>query len=135
MRNILTLGHKSNLLFTKTRCKYGGEMYIIMGVVYIAFIMITMYLVVRDRKYPKSTKKIPVSSEVKRRAIIILFCTYFVYYLIGYLFKTDILNAITFRKDGASISFIGIALLLITYVLVEKIIDAIRKKIDKRKNH
>ena len=100
--------------------------------------MITMKLVIRDRKYPKNTKevnkKIPVSSEEKKRAIIILFCTYFVYYLIGYKLKTDILNAITFRKYGTTISFIGIALLLITYALVEKIIYVIRMKINKRKN-
>lgn len=106
-------------------------MYIIIGVIYIAFIMITMYLVVRDRKYPKISKEvnkiIAVSSEDKKLAIIILLCTYFVYYLIGYLFKTDMLNAFTLRKSGFSISFIGIPLLIVTSVLVGKIIDVIRK--------
>lgn len=113
-------------------------MHIIIGVIYIAFIMITMYLVVRDRKYPKISKevnkKIAVSSKDKKLAIIILISTYYIYYLIGYLLKTDMLNAFTLRKSGVSISFIGILLLLITSVLVGKIIDVIRKKMDKRKN-
>ncbi len=113
-------------------------MYIIIGVIYIAFIMVTMYLVVRDRKYSKITREVngkdPVSSEDKKLAIIILLCTYFVYYFIGYLLKTDILNAFTFRKNGVSISFIGIFLLIITSLLVRKIINIIREKISKRKN-
>ncbi len=78
-------------------------MHIIIGVIYIAFIMVTMYLVVRDRKCPKITKEVNIkgldSSKDKKLAIIILLCTYFAYYFIGYLLKTDILNAFTFRKN------------------------------------
>jgi hypothetical protein len=67
-------------------------------------------------------------------AFLTLIGTYFVYYYIGYLLNTDVLNAVTYRKDGMTISFIGFFLLFITSVFVFYIIEVIRKYIDKRKN-
>ena len=111
----------------------------LIGVLYIAFIMITMYLVVRDMKYPKLpkevTKKIPVSSKYKKVAIIIVLCTYLFYYLIGNLLKTDMPIAFTLNKNGSSISFIGLFLLFVTSVLVGHIFDAVKKKTHKKKNN
>lgn len=106
--------------------------------IYIIFIMMTIVLLVRDRKYPKATKtgskSIPVSPKDMKLAIIIVLCTYLAYYFIGYLLKTDALNAFTLHRNGISISFIGIFLLLVTSLLVGYIIDVIRKSADKKKN-
>jgi hypothetical protein len=60
-------------------------------------------------------------------AILIVLGTYFVYYFIGYLFNTDVLNAVTFRKNGMTISFIGIFILFATPFFVIYIIQVIRK--------
>jgi hypothetical protein len=59
--------------------------------------------------------------------------TYFFYYYIDYLFNTDVLNVVTIRKNGTTISFIGFFLFLITSVFVLYIIEIIRKYIEKRK--
>jgi uncharacterized membrane protein YraQ (UPF0718 family) len=63
-------------------------------------------------------------------AILMVLGTYFVYY---FLFNTDVLNAVTFRKNGMTISFIGIFILFATPFFVIYIIQVIRKYIDKRK--
>lgn len=66
-------------------------MYLILGLIYIIFIMLTMLL----------------------------------YYIIGYIVKTDILNAITLRKSG--VSFIGVILLFVTSMMITYIVEFIKK--------
>lgn len=70
----------------------------------------------------------------KKLSLIIVLGVFVAYYVIGYIFKTDILNAITFRRHGFSISFVGIFLLLTTTILIAYIVEAARKYIEKRKN-
>lgn len=44
------------------------------------------------------------------------------------------LNVFTLSKNGVTISFIGVPLLIITSILIAKIIDAIKNKMDKRES-
>jgi len=73
-----------------------------------------------DLKY--KNKKLTILS------ILVIFSVYFVYYFIGYLVNTDILNAITSHRNGFSISFIGIFLLFGTSFLVVYFIGKYREK-------
>lgn len=111
-------------------------MYLIIGLVYILFILVTMFLLVRDKRYLKKNKadneKILITFKDKKIAILIILCTMLIYYIIGCIFKTDIFNVITVRKNGASVSFIGIILVLITSMMIGFMIDAIRKKREKK---
>jgi ABC-type Mn2+/Zn2+ transport system permease subunit len=97
-----------------------------------------MFLVVRDRK--KSNKNNNVNKDIvvnprdKKIALIIVLSTMLIYYIIGYIFKTDILNAITLRKNGVNFSFIGIVLLFITSIVVGNIIDFTRKSRERNQN-
>lgn len=54
----------------------------------------------------------------------IMFANYIIYYYIGYLLNTDIWNAITINKDGFTISFLGISLLLFTTHLIMTIVKS-----------
>ncbi|MGE6489819.1 hypothetical protein [Paenisporosarcina sp. NPDC076898] len=76
-----------------------------------------------------------IFSKNNKRLKILVFSVilgvYCVYYFIGYLFDTNILNAITFRKHGFSINIIGFVALVATSVLV---LSLIQKYIDKRKD-
>lgn len=76
----------------------------------------------------------PINPLNKKMVFIILITVYFIYFIIGLIFKTDILNAVTFRRNGMSISFIGILLLIFTTLLIGYIIEIIMKKISKTKN-
>ena len=97
-----------------------------------------MFLVVRDRKNSKKNndfnKGIPINPRDKKIALIIVLCTMLIYYIIGHIFKTDILNAITLRKNGVTFSFIGIILLFITSIVIGNIVDSIRKNIERKQN-
>ena len=73
-----------------------------------------------DLKY--KNKKLTILS------ILVIFSVYFVYYFIGYLVNTDILNAITPHRNGFSISFYGIFLLFGTSLLVVYFIGKYREK-------
>lgn len=44
-----------------------------------------------------------------------------VYYLIDYLFDSDMLSPFTFKGDSLTISFVGIILLMSTFILVKYI--------------
>lgn len=61
-----------------------------------------------------------------RISISIVLCTIFAYYVLGYILKTDILNAVTIRKNGVSFSFIGIFLLIITSSIIGYIFNIIK---------
>ena len=67
------------------------------------------------------------NSKDKKLSLIIVLGTYFVYANIGWLFKTDALNAITIYRTGIGISFIGILLLFCTSLLVGYIVERMRK--------
>lgn len=72
------------------------------------------------------------SKNNKRLKILVLFvilAVYWVYYFIGYLFNNNILNAITFHKNGFTINIIGFFVLITTSVLV---IYFIQKYVDKK---
>jgi hypothetical protein len=47
-------------------------------------------------------------------AFLTLIGTYFVYYYIGYLLNTDVLNAVTYRKDGMTYRWFRFSNLLST---------------------
>jgi len=97
----------------------------------ILYIIMTTVLLLNFRKYPKTLKEgrknISNNFNDKKRMIIIVLCTYFVYRLISYLFNIDIISAFTSHKNISNISFIGIFILIATSLLIEK-------DIDKRKN-
>jgi hypothetical protein len=67
------------------------------------------------------------NSKDKLLAILIVLGIYFVYYVIGYLFNTEVLNAVTVRKHGMSISFVGIFMLFATSFFIVYLIKAFRK--------
>lgn len=96
----------------------------------LCIILITV-VALNFRKYPKPLKEgkknISNSFDDKKRMIIIVLCTYFIYRLISYLFNIDIISAFTTHKNGGNVSFIGISILIVTSLLIEK-------NIDKRKN-
>lgn len=114
-------------------------MSLILGGIYITFIILTMFLIVRDRRNSIKNKdineRIVVNAKDKKLAFIIVLCTMLIYYIIGYIFKTDIFNAITLRKNGVSFSFIGMILLFITSLLIGYIVDIIRKKREGTNDH
>lgn len=103
-------------------------MYSILGVIYVVFILLTMFLIVRDKKNARRiSKSIEPNKADRKVALLIILCTMLMYYVIGYIFNTDILNFITFRKNGVSFSFIGMGLLLITSLFIGYIINYIEK--------
>jgi|GEM_PF-2725103 len=107
-------------------------MYSILGVIYLVFILLTMFLIVRDKKNSKKIgKSIEPNKSDKKVALLIILCTMLMYYIIGYIFNTDILNFITFRKNGVSFSFIGMGLLLITSLFIGYIIGKKFRSSDK----
>jgi len=113
-------------------------MYLILGLIYIVFIMLTVSLIVRDKRNSKKNKEvneiIAVNPRDKKIALLIVLCTMLIYYFIGYIFNTDIVNAIALRKNGVSFSFIGMILLLITSLFIGYIIDIIRKHSERNQN-
>jgi hypothetical protein len=64
----------------------------------------------------------------KIRTAVVLLVVYFMFYITGLIFNTDMLNAITPGENGFSVSFIGILLLLITSIVVLKIINKVQPK-------
>lgn len=112
---------------------------LIVGLIYISFIMLTMFLVIKDKrnsyKNKDSNKNKAVNPIDKKIALLIVLCTMFMYYIIGYLFKTDILNAITFRKNGVSYSFIGVILLIVTTLIIGYVIEKIKINKERREKH
>lgn len=104
-------------------------MYSILGVIYLLFIILTMFLIVRDKKNPRKIGESTQANKAEKKvALLIILCTMLMYYIIGYIFNTDILNFITFRKNGVSFSFIGMGLLVITSLFIGYIINYIEKK-------
>jgi Na+/H+-translocating membrane pyrophosphatase len=84
-----------------------------------------MYWIIKEKKHYKKhidNNEKNLTND-KRIGILIILSIIFIYYIIGYIFKTDILNVITLRKNGISISFVGIILVFITSVLVIFIIN------------
>lgn len=114
-------------------------MSLILGLIYITFIILTMFLIVRDRrnsiKNKDANKRIAVNPRDKKIALLIVLCTMLIYYIIGYIFKADIFNVITLRKNGVSFSFIGMILLFITSLSIGYIVDIIRRKREGAKDH
>lgn len=72
-------------------------------------------------------------SKDKKIAFIITIGTFCFYYVMDYLFKTDVLSAVTFHKHGITISFIGIFLLFTTSLLIGYVTNTIRKSVKKKK--
>ena len=107
-------------------------MSLLLGLIYISFIIVTMFLLVKDRntykKNKDSTKNILLNPNDKKIAFLIVICIMLFYYIMGYIFKTDILNPITFRKNGVTFSFIGVILLFISSILITFVIEFIKKK-------
>ena len=108
---------------------------LLLGLIYIAFIIITMFLLVKDKKYYKKNKddneNVSINSKDKKIAFLIVIGTMLFYYIIGYIFKTDILNAITLRKNGVTFSFLGVFLLFITSILTSFLVEPIKKNRNK----
>ncbi|WP_456270979.1 hypothetical protein [Bacillus sp. AK031] len=50
-----------------------------------------------------------------------------VYYLVAYLFDNDMLSPFIFKEDNFTISFVGIALLFATYLLLKYVISKLNK--------
>jgi hypothetical protein len=69
-----------------------------------------------------------VSILYRIRIYVVMLAVYFMYYFIGFLFNTDMFNAITPQENGVSFSFIGIFLLLVTSLLILNVIDKYRKR-------
>jgi hypothetical protein len=105
----------------------------VLGLIYIIFIITTIFLLVKDKRkrYFKNNndinESISANSKNKKVSILIVLCTMLMYYIMGFIFKIDILNVITWRRNSFSISFIGLILLIITSLLIEFIIDVIKK--------
>lgn len=78
-------------------------------------------------------KKDSKKAKDKKIAIIIVLGTFSFYYVIGYLFNTDIFTAFTNHKNGMSISIIGITLIFSTSLLIAYITNIIKKYVDKKK--
>ena len=98
------------------------------GLIYISLIILTCLLLVKDRKKLKKNKGINnITPKDKKIAILIVLSTILLYYILGYIFKTDILNFITFRKHGVTYSFIGLLLLVSTSLFIVYIIEVIKK--------
>lgn len=99
------------------------------GLIYILLIVLTCFLLAKDRKNLKKYKNINnINPKDKKLAILIVLSVIFLYYIIGHIFKTDILNFITFRKHGVTYSFIGLLLLIGTSLFIGYIIEVIMKK-------
>jgi len=85
-------------------------------VINILCIILTTIVSLNFRKYPKTLKKgrknISNNFNDKKRMIIIVLCTYFMYRLISYLFNIDFISAFTSNKNSSSVSFIGIFILM-----------------------
>lgn len=99
----------------------------ILILIYIIFIMVTMFLIVKDKKGSKKNEK--MNKGNKKTALLIVLCTMLAYYLIGYILNTDVLNVFTLKENGISFSFIGMILLFITYIALRCVIDIIKKLI------
>ena len=71
------------------------------------------------------------NKSLKILVLIVILGVYCVYYFIGNLFNTNILNAVTFHNHGFLINIIGFVALVATSVLV---LYLIKKYIEKRKD-
>lgn len=103
-------------------------MSLILSMLYIVFILLTLFLLVRDNKNSRKNITASGNSVDKKIALIILLTTMLVYYVLGWLFNADFINAITFRKNGVTFSLLGALLLIVTSLGVGYIVDAISKK-------
>lgn len=115
----------------KLQLRAGRKMLMVLAYIYIIFIIGTMFLVVKDRKNSNKNhninKRVVANSRDKKIALIIVSFTMLIYKIIGYIFKTDIFNFITYRKNGFSVSFIGLVLLFFTSIVIGNIIDILGK--------
>jgi hypothetical protein len=66
------------------------------------------------------------SEKVTILDTLIIFSIYIVYYFIGSLFNTDMLNAITPNGDGIQINSLGVLLLVGTFLLIKYVIKKLR---------
>lgn len=69
-----------------------------------------------------------INSGNKKIGLLIVLGTMLMYYIIGYFLNTDILNAITFRKDGVTFSIIGFILLPVTTMAICFMFKIIKKR-------
>lgn len=101
----------------------------VLEITYIVFIIMIMGFLVKAKMHLKMTKEgnknTFVNPRDKKLVIVIVLSIYILYYLIGWLLKTDMLNPVTIRTNGATFSFVGIILLTITSLLVGYIIDVL----------
>jgi len=71
------------------------------------------------------------NKRLKILVLVVIIGVYCIYYFMGYLFNSNILNAITFHRHGFTINIIGFEVLFATTVLV---LYFIQKYMNKRKN-
>jgi len=60
--------------------------------------------------------------------VILIIIVYLLYFFIGYLLKMDVLNTFTFTENGLKVSFVGIILLLATFLIIRYFIHKLLGK-------
>ena len=140
---MITIGKKKYLLHNKI-LKYGlimaifylpleNKMIIILQGIFIVLIIMMPISLDFGKEYSEivkeSNKNISINSEDTKQIILIMACINFVCHIIDYIFKTDMISAVTFHENGGTtISFIGIFILLATYLLIIATIILNKKK-------
>ena len=140
---IISIGEKKYLLHNKI-LKYGlfiaiycppleNKSFIILEGIFIVLIIMKRISLVfgkgNSEIIKSSNKNISINSKDMKLIILIMVCINFVCHVIDYLFNTDMISAITYHKGGGmTISFIGVFILLITYLLIISMIYLEKKK-------
>jgi hypothetical protein len=63
--------------------------------------------------------------------VFLFISIYLAYYFIGYLLHNEMLSSFTFKGDGLTISFVGIILLIGTFLLIRYVINKFIGKVNK----
>ncbi|VYU32817.1 hypothetical protein [Clostridium tertium] len=101
-------------------------------IVILLVVVFGLVMIVKDNKLVNKRKeesKNNITKKDKRSAYIIILSTIIGYYILSYLLDLDILNFITFRKNGSTFSFIGLILLIVTSLIISFIYENIKRKI------
>ena len=101
-------------------------------IVFLLVVVFGLVMIVKDNKLVNKRKeesKNNITKKDKRSAYIIILSTIIGYYILSYLLDLDILNFITFRKNGSTFSFIGLILLIVTSLIISFIYENIKRKI------